>query len=461
MQSSAPDRVWQAILHHLRTLVTGPVYQTWFDGTVGIAIEGNLLTVNTPNDFVTEYLRSRLAGVVGRAVADVAGADVRVSYRSGTVISEPPPPPLTPPPGAPSAASAPLFSHPVRAPKPMLRPEYTFDRLVVGRCNQVAHSAAVAVAADPGRVYNPLFFFGPTGVGKSHLLTAIGHETLDLGQHVAFVTCDQFINEFVTALRERRADEFRQRYRAADVFLLDDVHQLQGKEQTIEEFFNLFNDLHAAGTQIVLTSDRAPRSLGLIEPRLRSRFEWGLLADVSVPDLETRQAIVRRKAEERQIDLPVEVLDFIAQRSAESVRELEGNLNRVIMFLKVQNKPTSVALAAEALRSIDARPAGRPPVPEAIVEAVCAFYGVREAELTGKGRTARVVRARHVAMFLMHHDAGRALTEIGRALGGRDHSTVLHASTKITAQLERDADLCREVEELRAVLQRRERRAAG
>ena len=449
---SSPQQLWQAALGELQMLVAGPVYENFLKGTIGTRRDDGALTVAAPSDFVLGWLDTKLRPLLTQTVQRLAGEELSLRF---TVI------------GAPEPASSeqsevrvtPPEHHVSLNPEPgtrnselRLSPAYTFQTFVVGKSNQLAHGAAQAVAATPGQSYNPLFLYGGVGLGKTHLLQAIGHEALAKGLRVVYVSSEQFTNEFVNAIRERRNEEFRGRYRTADVLLIDDIQFIAGKEQTQEEFFHTFNDLHSARHQVVITSDRAPKSISLLEDRLVSRFEWGLIADVQPPDYETRLAILRSKAEDQHVGVPGSVLDFIAQRVSENIRELEGCFNRVVAFARLTGEELSLALAARALGEIAPAPRRRVPSPEAIIDAVADYFGLAPQRLAGQARDRHLVHARHIAMYLLRTDGSRPLTEIGKMLGKRDHTTVMHGTEKIERSLATDPELRGELAAIRAQL---------
>ncbi len=448
---SSPAQMWQTVLGALQLQVTGPIFATYLRDTTGARFDGRKLTVAAPSDFVREQLAGKLRPLVVHTLTGVLGGPAEVDFE---VAGAPPPEldlPATPPP--PEVVSSTRI--PQAAPEQTglrLNAKYTFATFIVGASNHLAHAAAQAVAANPGYSYNPLFLYGGVGLGKTHLLQAVGHEAVAKGLNVVYVSSEQFTNEFVNSIRERRGDDFRAKYRSADLLLIDDIQFIAGKEQTQEEFFHTFNDLHQQHHQIVITSDRSPKLISLLEDRLRSRFEWGLIADVQPPDYETRLAILRTKAEEQGARVPDAVLESIAQRVQDNIRELEGSLNRVLAFARLTGSEVTSALAGQALAGLAPAPRRRLPGPEVIIDAVAAFYGVPPQQLAGKARDKRLVHARHVAMYLLRADAGRPLTEVGRLLGKRDHTTVMHGAGKIEDALATDPELRRELAEIRAGL---------
>ena len=335
-----------------------------------------------------------------------------------------------------------------------LHPRYTFREFIVGKHSQLAHAAARAVADTPAGAYNPLFLYGGVGLGKTHLLHAIGHHVLrsHTGTQVLYVTSETFTNDFINHIRRGRADAFRSKYRTTDILLIDDIQFLSGKEQTQEEFFHTFNTLHGESRQIVLTSDRPPGAIAALEDRLRSRFAMGLIADIQPPDFETRVAILRTKAAAMETQVSPEVLDFIAQRVTSNIRELEGALTRVVATSSLQVGPLTLDQTAAALSGVVTPPAAKTTSPEQIIQAIIGFSGITGEALRGKGRAKQVVLPRQVAMYLLREDTGASLVEIGRLLGGRDHSTVLHGVRKIGRELERNATVREQVQAVRAMV---------
>lgn len=326
-----------------------------------------------------------------------------------------------------------------------LNPRYTFGNFVVGTGNRLAHAAALAIAEHPAeRHYNPLFIYGGVGLGKTHLLHAAGHVPATRGLKVRVVSSEQFTNDLIMAIRTQTTDAFREKYRDVDVLLIDDIQFIAGKERIQEELFHTFNTLHGDNKQIVLTSDRHPKALTTLEERLRSRFEWGLTADIQSPDVETRIAILQSKAERQPVPVPLEVLELIAHQIESNIRELEGALNRVVMFTRCMNLPITIDTASRALADLLAAKPEPPSVP-VIIEIVARFYEVSVEDLVGRSRSRRVALPRHIAMYVLREEAGLSFPQIGAELGGRDHSTVMHAHQKITELMAQDDSLRRAV----------------
>jgi chromosomal replication initiator protein len=331
-------------------------------------------------------------------------------------------------------------------------PNYTFATFTVGKSNQTAHAAALSVADDPGRGYNPLFIYGGVGLGKTHLLHAIANVVVRKGLRTLYVSAEEFTNQMVNAIREHRNEEFRLRYRTNDVLLVDDVQFIAGKEATQEEFFHTFNALHSVDHQIVLTSDRPPKAIANLAERLQSRFAWGIAVDVQLPDLETRRAILQKKSELRGLAVPEPVIDFLASAIQSNIRELEGGLNRVVAYSHLTNQPLTVPTARAAVEDLIQSAQRRMVGMSDVVEAVCRYYKVEPRALRGKARDREVVLPRQVAMYLMRQKTQASLVDIGRELGGRDHSTVLHGCDRIQAEAHADVQLRRDLDAIEEML---------
>ncbi len=445
---SQPQRLWETALGQLQVQVTRPNYETWLKDTVGICFKNGLFVVGAPNDFATEWLSTKLRPLIAKTLSGIVGHPVEVSFQL-----------LGSDPGETSGSEA-LFAReaapptaPTRIfPRPRLNETYVFERFVVGHENRLAHAACLAVADQPGAVYNPLFIYGGVGLGKTHLLHAIGHRAWANHHRVLYVTAEQFTNEFIASIAPGRADDFRAKYRHVDVLLIDDIQFLAGKERTQEEFFYTFNDLHSASNQIVISSDRSPRLISLLEDRLRSRFEWGLIADIQPPAFETRLAILRAKASERNIDVDADVLHFLAQRCRNNIRELEGSLNRIVAFARLLRADITLEIADQAMATISPSRERAYPSCEAVLKAVADYFDVSPQDLAAKSRATEIVEARHIAMYLLREDGQQRTTDIGRLLGGRDHSTVIHALRKIGSSLPTDSQLTRHIAEIRTLL---------
>lgn len=447
-KSSAQD-LWAVALAELQLQVTRPNYETWLKDTVGVRFENGFFVIGAPNDFATEWLSTKLRPLIAKTLSSIIGRPVEVTFQLLGSCPE----------GAPS--SGPLFEPetaapppplPTPFPPPRLNERYTFERFIVGHENRLAHAASLAVADKPVTVYNPLFIYGGTGLGKTHLLHAIGHRAYSNHHRVLYVTAEQFTNQFITSIAQGRTEEFRAKYRHVDILLIDDIQFLTGKERTQEEFFYTFNDLHSASSQIIISSDRSPRLIALLEDRLHSRFEWGLIADIQPPALETRLAILKTKAAELQQEINPDVLEFLAQRCHNNIRELEGSLNRIVAFARLLRAAITLDLADEALAPVSPSGEKPHPTPQAVLEAVAQYFDLPTEAVTGNSRGKEIVEARHIAMFLLRDDAHQRVTDIGRLLGGRDHSTVIYGLRKVDQALTTDAQFTRQMGEIRTLL---------
>jgi chromosomal replication initiator protein len=331
-----------------------------------------------------------------------------------------------------------------------LNRRYSFDNFVVGASNRLAHAASMAVAENPAQAYNPLFLYGGVGLGKTHLLFAIGNTAIQKGLQVLYVSSEEFTNDLINSIRNHTTTAFRERYRRIDVLLIDDIQFIAGKESTQEEFFHTFNALHGQNKQIVVSSDRPPKAMVTLEERLRSRFEWGLAADIQPPDYETRIAILRSKAERAGREVPDDILEMIAHQIQSNIRELEGALTRVLAYSDLTNQPLNLTLVQSAL--VDMLPQQSDLQPRQVIEVVAKSYGVPVDKLLGRGRTAEVALPRQVAMYLLREEAGLSLPQVGHELGGRDHTTVMYACEKMNELIETDATLRRQVVQIREKL---------
>ena len=439
-----PAALWHEAQRQLSQHVSRANYDTWLEGTEGLRLDDDTLVVGTRSEFVTEWLQKRLRPLIIRTLTDLADRPMEVRYE-----------PLRPAEDETAAALRETSEGP-RPPsvgRPRLRDRYTFSNFIVGPGNRLAHAAAVGASSSPGRLYNPLFIYGGNGLGKTHLLHAIGHEMLRAGARVVCISAEQFTTELITAIQQRHQEQFRGRYRFADVLLIDDIQFIAGREQTQSEFFHTFNDLYEAGHQIVITSDKSPALIQHLEERLRTRFEWGLIADIQAPDMETRIAILRAKAAEQRAEVPDDVLHVIAGRFTSNIRELEGSLTRVLAYSRLANEPLTPALVQSALASLAPTEPRLPPSPDLIVDVVCRYFDLSREDLLSKSREKRVAYPRQLAMYLMRELGHRSLVEIGDFLGGRDHSTVHHGWRKMERSLGIDPETKRDVSSLRDMVE--------
>ncbi len=427
VDTSSAAGIWQEALRRIGSRLSKPTYELYLKNMMPVAVRGDTFVFSVPSRHAKEWIESRHAGLIHSALQDVLARAITIQL---VVIEE--------------SAPAPAPSPPVRGPEGLpLSPKYTFDTFVIGSGNRFAHAAAMAVAEAPARAYNPLFIYGGVGLGKTHLLQAIGHHVVHTQQlhRVAYISSEKFTNELINAIRDDRTLEFRTKYRSVDVLLIDDIQFLAGKERTQEEFFHTFNTLHEASRQIIITSDRPPKEIPTLEDRLRSRFEWGLIADIQPPDVETRIAILRKKAELDGLSVPDEVAEFIAQRIPSNIRELEGALVRVVAYASLTRAPITVDLAAEILKELLPIPASRPVTIQMIQKAVAEHFGLRIEEMRAKRRTKGIAFPRQVAMYLARELTDASLPRIGEEFGGRDHTTVMHACERVKEALTKDAFL--------------------
>jgi chromosomal replication initiator protein len=444
------ESLWDAISLRLRQSLGDPTYATWFPYAEPRSLTEEALVVSVPNDFTREWIESHFRGYVSSAARDVAGREIGVSFTVAEHAVAPPPRREAPPEPAERDGDAGFREGPEIA----LNPKYTFDLFVIGSSNRFAHAAALAVAEAPAQAYNPLFIYGGTGLGKTHLLQAIGHYVRQHSRRLTmrYVTSETFMNDFIDSLRDKRIEGFKRRYRNYDVLLIDDIQFFEGKERIQEEFFHTFNSLYEGGAQIIISSDRPPREIATLEERLRSRFEWGLLTDIQPPDLETRIAILRKKVNTERIAVTEpEVLTFIASRVSSNIRELEGALTRVVAFSSLTDRSMTVDLAEHVLKDVFPQGDAAPEVTiPRIQEAVSERFGVTLEELVSPRRSQAVAYPRQVAMYLSRELTDSSLPKIGKEFGGRDHTTVIHATSKITRLIREDRSVYNLVQELTA-----------
>jgi len=436
------EQAWQSALGQLQMEMPKATFDTWVRDTQIHSYEDGLLTISVRNAYARDWLESRLSSTVTRLLMGIMNRSVDVAFvintnGNGEIVTQP----VSmedPPGGAQDMAQGPRSLS--------LNPRYTFDNFIVGPNNRLAHAASQAVAENPATAYNPLFLYGGVGLGKTHLLHAIGNYCQERDLRVLYVSSEEFTNDMISAIRSHTTQAFREKYRSADVLLVDDIQFIAGKESTQEEFFHTFNTLHGQNKQIIVTSDRPPKSLVTLEERLRSRFEWGLTADIQLPDFETRLAILRSKAERLGHVVPAEIMDLIARRVQSNIRELEGALNRIVAFSDLSGLALTPQLADVALA--DLLPQRRDVKPGAVVDMVARTFNLSVDRLLSPDRSRDVALPRQIAMYLMR-ETNISLPQIGLALGGRDHTTVMYACEKIADLLERDDKVRRQVVDIR------------
>lgn len=446
MKGKTAADIWRAALEELQYKVSSSNYQTWLKNTVGLTQRDHCFVVGVPSTFITEALEQRLHPLIEKTLSSVAGQPLKVQFQVhlGGESEE-----MIPSPTNQSRSShINASSHNNTMPAKLNR-RYTFSSFIAGSSNRLAHAAALGVAENAGSIYNPLFIYSGVGLGKTHLLHAIGWEVIRSYPKTMYVTAEQFTNEFISAIKTGKPEDFRNKFRSAEVLLFDDAQFIAGKEQTQEGLFHTFNDLHNEGRQIVISCDRPPKSLTLLEDRLRSRFEWGLIVDMQPPDLETRTAILQAKAEDHKAVVPSEVLDIIARRFKKNIRELEGALNRVLAYAKLTKAPLTVDLTIEALTEISADNHKRSLTPQSILNIVANHYGITPDTLQGARRDKLTSISRQMAMYLLREELQCSWTMIGRELGGRDHSTILHGYQRIATDVNTDPSMRRDLLDIR------------
>ena len=452
--------VWSRLLDRARQELPEQTFRTWLEPTEPLSLEGDTIVVGAPDQFAADWNESKHAELLAGLAPIALGHPIKVSFRVNEERKTRPQMDLfVAPPNQEQKSDQQRHKQHTFAP---LSDRYTFDHFVIGKSNELAAAAAHAVSQSPGKVYNPLFLYGDTGLGKTHLMQAVAHEILTRRPDVriAFVGTEQFTNDLVGAIQSRTTQDFRRRYREIDLLLVDDVHFLKGKEATQEEFFHTFNALYEAGRQIILTSDRPPSEIPGLESRLISRFQWGMVADIELPDLEHRIAILRHKAELDHLELtiPEDVIRFIAEHVTSSVRELEGSIIKLLAYASLRHREVTVDLAREALR--DKLRLGGESVGSAkkldvvaIQQIVAREWGVTPDGLKSKTRTKTLTTPRQVGMFLARELLGTPLVELGQAFGGRDHSTVIHSIDRVTTGIGTDPVFASRVQKVRFSLQ--------
>ncbi len=437
------QKQWQATLGELQLQMTRATFDTWLRGSRVIEHNGDRFTVYVRHAYAVDWLQNRLLPVIQRTLRRRAGSGAEVVFTARAPEDEQHlvlvPETVA---GGHQGANREKESGPNGRPSSTLNSTYTFDHFVVGANNRLAHAASRAVAENPAHAYNPLFIYGGVGLGKTHLLHALGHEAQRRGLSVLYVSSEWFTNDLINAIRRQETEEFRAKYRHNDLLLVDDIQFIAGKERTQEEFFHTFNALHGAGKQIVVSCDRPPKALAALEDRLRSRFGWGLIADIQPPDLETRIAILRAKSEAVATQAPDDVLGYIARKVPSNIRELEGALNCVLAHARLMHAPLTLETAEAALEGILDGAADLSP--ERILSAVAQHYGLSEKDLIGRSRRRAVSLPRQMCMYLVREEIGTSLPQIGELLGGRDHTTVIHGCEKIATQIEADEALRRD-----------------
>ena len=446
------ESLWSDVSGRLRSALNDTTYGTWFAHTAGAELDGERFVLGVPNDFTRDWIEGHFLELIGAAIRDITGVARTIELRVMDISAAPPAPAEQSSPAAPRVAPVERLV-PHRPESGGFNAKYTFDSFVIGSSNRFAHAAALAVAEAPAQAYNPLFIYGSTGLGKTHLLQAIAQYVSEHSRDmsVRYVTSETFMNDFINSLRDKRIEGFKQRYRTYDLLLIDDVQFFEHKERIQEEFFHTFNSLYEAGSQIVMSSDRPPRDIATLEERLRSRFEWGLITDIQPPDLETRIAILRKKVKTDGIHVPEpEVLTFIAGRVSTNIRELEGALTRVVAFSSLTGRAMSVELSQDVLKDVFPQGEAAEVSIKRIQDLVAERFNMSLEELCGDKRSQNIVYPRQVAMYLSRELTDSSLPKIGKEFGGRDHTTVIHATSKIARLIREDRSVYNLVQELTA-----------
>jgi chromosomal replication initiator protein len=438
IRTRTPKEIWDIVLGDLQVQVSKPNYRTWFSKTIGLSYQDNQFVIGVPNTFAAEYLEKNQRSLIEKALTGLTSPEVQVvfqvngkSHHQPGEVDNASPIPVTPP----------SFTR--------LNPDYVFDSFVEGSGNRLARASALSVAQNPGHGYNPLFIYGGAGLGKTHLLHAIGQAAIANHINVICTSAEQFTNEFVTALKERTTEDFRNKYRSIGMLLIDDIQFIGGKEQTEESFFHTFNELHNTNRQIVITSDCPPKSMPLLEERLRSRFEWGLIVDIQPPDHETRLAILQSKAKQKGVNVPSDVIELIARESQSNIRVLEGSLNRVFAFAKLLKVAPTLEIATRALEDVASKEFMPDDInPASIIEAVADCFQLSRDALTGRLRDKDTSLARRLAMYLIRQETNFSLAQIGQELGNRDAASVTVACKKIANDINVSPFLKRKVRDI-------------
>ena len=438
------QQLWQAILGEMELLVSKPNFTTWFKQTYILSYKNGLITIAVPNEFTKNWFEKKYRSLIYKALQSITEDPlIKIDYK---IIS------------AGSAANS-AKKQKTQASKNILfktgfNSKYTFNNFIVGKGNELAHAASMAVAKNPGKTYNPLFIYGGVGLGKTHLIQAIGNKILEKSPNkkILFISCEKFINDFIKSLSHNSSDNFLKKYRAVDVLLVDDIQFLGGKEQTQEAFFHTFNELHQAEKQVVLTSDRPPKSIATLKDRLVSRFEWGMIADISIPDLETRSAILQYKAQEKNFDIDEEIVNFLATNIRNNIRELEGALNKLIAFHQINNIDPTLESAQRLLINLKRMPNKNSITAKSLMAVIIEYYNISFKDIVGACRKKNLVAPRQITMYLMREEMGSSYPVIGQEIGGRDHTTAMYACEKIEKRLEIDDILRQDIEIIRQKL---------
>lgn len=458
------NEIWQAVLAELELSISKANFITWFKNTGIISFINGQALLCVPNAFTKAWLEKKYHQQIVKSLERISGKAVKkLEYKIENIknVVEQPPEVIEttiPQPNANATSSfesAPIISTPSRSFNSnggfSINPKYTFESFVVGKGSELAYAAAQAVTSRPGEAYNPLFIYGGVGLGKTHLIQAVGNALLrkNPNLNIMYVSAEKFSNDFISSIKEGAAKDFQNRYRHIDLLLIDDIQFIAGKDRTQESFFHTFNELHQQNKQVILTSDRPPKAIPALEDRLKSRFEWGMIADISAPDFETRTAILEKKCGEKNFPLPIKILEVIAVNVQSNIRELEGALNKIMVYHQLKNIPPTIDSVKLLLSNVSSVSSRRSLTPQQLVEVVGQFYALNRDELLGKNREKKVAMPRQIIMYLMREELKMSYPAIGDELGGRDHTTAMHAHEKVSHEIESDLKLKQEIEMLK------------
>jgi len=442
------EQLWQAILGEIELSLSRANFTTWFKNTFISSLENNRVIISVPNTFTKAWLEKKYHKEISAALKNVGSGEIKEILYKVEVRKEPLPDNFTK-----LVKTENLVENKTKiANRFGLNNRYIFENFIVGKNNELAHAACQAVAANPGHAYNPLFVYGGVGLGKTHLLQAIGHELSKKTDKILYVSCEKFTNDYVQAVRNGQAKDFKDHYRNVDLLLVDDIHFMGGKDGTQEEFFHTFNELHQTNKQIVISSDRPPKAIPALEKRLLSRFEWGMIADIGSPDLETRIAILETKCREKNYKLDKEILTYIANNITNNIRELEGALTRLIAYYEFNNSLPSLESTKNILAGIISNFQSKSTTAKTIIEAVARFFDINIKDLTGQSRKKELVVPRQIVMFLMRKEINSSYPAIGQELGGRDHTTAMHAYNKVEKEYQEDERMKQNINSIKQLI---------
>ncbi len=453
------NETWQAVLAELELSISKANFITWFKNTGIISFDQGQVLICVPNAFTKAWLEKKYHQQIVKSLERIAAKAIKkLDYKIDNIKNlDQPVPVLQNNPV--SVEAPPVETQPSYIPSPLppangsftVNPKYTFESFVVGKGSELAYAAAQAVTARPGEAYNPLFIYGGVGLGKTHLIQAVGNALFKKNPHmnIMYVSAEKFSNDFISSIKEGAAKDFQNRYRHIDLLLIDDIQFIAGKDRTQESFFHTFNELHQQNKQVIITSDRPPKAIPALEDRLKSRFEWGMIADVSAPDFETRTAILEKKCQEKNYPLPIKILEVISANIQSNIRELEGALNKIIVYHQLKNIPPTVESVKLLVTNVNNTSSRRSLTPRQLIDIVCQFYSLDREELISKNREKKISMPRQVIMYLMREELKMSYPSIGDELGGRDHTTAMHAHEKVRLEVENDLKLKQEIDLLR------------